>query len=164
MNRRRTTLPGFPLPPGVKLDKNGAQFSIFSRHALAVSLVLFGPGNGDSETIELDPRVNRTGDIWHIWVEGVSEGQEYGYRVHGPYEPRKGHRYNRNKLLLDPYARAVTGNFKWDLSDARGFDPESPQRTALRGPQKASSWIPSSTGTTGSSVRRFRTALYMNST
>jgi len=127
MNRRRTTLPGFPLPPGVKLDKNGAQFSIFSRHALAVSLVLFGPGNGDSEAIELDPRINRTGDIWHIWVEGVSEGQEYGYRVHGPYEPRKGHRYNRNKLLLDPYARAVTGNFKWDLSDARGFDPESPQ-------------------------------------
>lgn len=127
MNRQRITLPGFPLPLGVKPDKNGTQFSIFSRHAVSVSLVLFEPGNGSAETITLDPQINRTGDIWHIWVEGVGEGQLYGYRIDGPYEPKKGHRYNRNKLLLDPYARAVTGNFKWDLSDARGYDPDSPQ-------------------------------------
>ncbi len=126
MKNERLTLPGFPLPLGVKLDKNGAQFSIFSRHALTVSLVLFEQGNGPGEEIPLDPLRNRTGDIWHIWVEGIREGQAYGYRIDGPYEPHRGHRYNRNKLLLDPYARAVTGSFKWDLSDARGFDPGSP--------------------------------------
>jgi len=70
--------------------------------------------------------LNRTGDIWHIWVEGIQEGQLYGYRIDGPYEPSKGHRFNRFKLLLDPYAKAITGNFKWDLSDSRGFDPASP--------------------------------------
>ncbi len=126
MKDTRVTLPGFPLPLGVKLDKNGAHFSIFSRHALSVSLVLFEPGNGKSEELRLDPVRNRTGDIWHIWVEGIREGQAYGYRIDGAYEPSQGHRYNRNKLLLDPYARAVTGNFKWELSDARGFDPYSP--------------------------------------
>ncbi len=122
----RAVLPGYPLPLGVKLDRNGAQFSLFSRNATGVTLVLFSPDNGPLEDIAFDPRRNRTGDIWHIWVEGIREGQLYGYRVDGPYEPSRGHRFNRNKLLLDPYARSVSGNFKWNLSDARGFDTSSP--------------------------------------
>ncbi|TAL37223.1 MAG: glycogen debranching enzyme GlgX [Spirochaetes bacterium] len=122
----RVTLPGYPLPLGVKLDRNGAQFSLFSRNATAVSLVLFAADNGMTEEIAFDPLRNRTGDIWHIWAEGIREGQLYGYRIDGPYDPERGFRFNRNKLVLDPYARSVSGNFKWDLSDARGFDTAHP--------------------------------------
>jgi len=102
---------------------NGVQFAIFSRHASGVSLVLFDSEKADSDyiEIELDPARHRTGDIWHIWVEGIPEGQLYGYRVRGEYNPRAGHRFNENKLLLDPYAKAITGNFRWDLSRARGI-------------------------------------------
>ena len=64
--------------------------------------------------------------MWHADVEGIGAGACYLYRVDGPYEPEKGHRFNPNKLLLDPYVKAVTGNFTWNLADARGFDPESP--------------------------------------
>lgn len=126
----RVTLPGYPLPFGVKIDKNGAQFSIFSRHATSVTLVLFESTKIDCpyEEVRFDPEINKTGDIWHVWVEGVKEGQLYGYLIDGPYDVSKGHRYNKYKLLMDPYARAVTGNFKWDLSDARGYDPDSPDK------------------------------------
>ena len=71
--------------------------------------------------------MNKTGDIWHIEVEGVGPGAYYLYRVDGPYEPHKGHRFNPNKLLLDPYAKAVTGSFTWNLADARGYDVASPE-------------------------------------
>lgn len=122
------TLPGLPVPYGATLDEGGAQFAIFSRHATSVTLVLFESSSPESAFIEipLDPRDHKTGDIWHIRVEGVKEGQLYGYRIDGPYSPAEGHRYNRHKLILDPFARAVTGNFQWKLADARGFDPSSP--------------------------------------
>ncbi len=137
----RETAPGFPLPLGARLEGKGAQFSIFSRNAESVTLALFesdAPGE-TGEEIVLDPASNRTGDIWHIWVAGVREGQFYGYRIGGPYDPRQGHRFNRFKLLLDPYARAVTGKFKWDLSDARGYDPDSPLED-LSFSEKDSAW------------------------
>jgi isoamylase len=122
------TLRGSPLPFGAKLRKDGVNFSILSRNAKSVSLVLFNSPDQDSgfEEIKLDSNINKTGDIWHIHVDGVKAGQLYGYRIDGPYDPVNGFRFNRNKLLLDPYARAVTGNFQWDLSDARGYDPGSP--------------------------------------
>ncbi len=128
MPSTRITLPGYPLPLGATLEKNGAQFSIFSRNAGNVVLVLFEstePGS-PSEEVPFDPDINRTGDIWHIWIEGIREGQLYGYRLDGPFDPHNGHRFNRHKLVLDPYARSVSGNFQWDLSDARGFDTSSP--------------------------------------
>ncbi len=122
------TYPGNPLPLGARVTDRGTQFSVFSRDALSVALVLFKDDRRESEytEIELDPRLNKTGDIWHIWIEGIGHGQLYGYRVNGPYEPFRGHRFNRNKLLVDPHARAVTDNFKWDLQTARGYDPDSP--------------------------------------
>ncbi|MBN1496890.1 MAG: glycogen debranching protein GlgX [Spirochaetes bacterium] len=129
-NKLRTlkTLPGSPLPLGAHFTKNGVQFSIFSRHGTSVTLLLFESDDPDARYIEvpLDPDIHRTGDIWHILVEGIAEGQLYGYVIDGPYEPAGGHRYNRNKLLLDPYARAVTGNRRWDLTMAQGYDAESP--------------------------------------
>lgn len=129
MDTKRKTYPGYPIPLGVKLDRNGAQFSIFSRHAASVTLVLFASTKPDSpfEEIALDPKKNKTGDIWHIWIEGIREGQLYGYRIDGPYDPLNAQRFNKYKLLLDPYAKAVSGNFQWDLSDARGYDQNSPE-------------------------------------
>ncbi|MBN2040770.1 MAG: glycogen debranching protein GlgX [Spirochaetes bacterium] len=120
-------LRGCPFPLGAVLSRDGVNFSILSRTAEAVILVLFETADPDSRFTEIifDPEINKTGDIWHAWVRGLKKGQLYGYRMDGPYEPSKGLRFNKNKLLLDPYAKAVSGNFKWDLSDARGFDPES---------------------------------------
>ncbi|HPG52513.1 MAG TPA: glycogen debranching enzyme, partial [Spirochaetota bacterium] len=104
------TSPGYPLPLGASYTRDGIQFSIFSRHASAVTLLLFESDRADSafSGIRLDPAVNRTGDIWHILVEGLPERQIYAYKIDGPYAPEAGHRYNKNKLLLDPHARAIT--------------------------------------------------------
>ncbi len=123
------TSPGTPLPLGTTLSEHGVQFSVFSRHATAVVLQLFNSARGNdlSGEIILDPGLNKTGDIWHVFVEGIRAGQLYGYRADGPYRPREGLRFNKNKLLLDPYTRAVSGNFNWDLSDARSYDSNSPE-------------------------------------
>ena len=122
------TSPGYPLPLGASYTRDGIQFSIFSRHASAVTLLLFESDRADSafSGIRLDPAVNRTGDIWHILVEGLPERQIYAYKIDGPYAPEAGHRYNKNKLLLDPHARAITGVRTWDLTKALGYDPDSP--------------------------------------
>ena len=118
------------MPFGATPTPQGTQFAVFSRHATAVSLLLFDSPQDATPSHEfpLDPQLNRTGDVWHIRVDGVGPGSFYLYRVDGPYDPEKGHRFNRNKLLLDPYVKAVTGSFTWRLADARGFDPASPQR------------------------------------
>jgi len=122
-----TTSAGFPYPYGANVINNGVQFSIFTRNADAVTLVLFHSTEQDSAftEIELDPIVNKTGDIWHIWIERLGEGQVYGYRIDGEYNPDAGQRFNRNKLLIDPYSRALTGNYHWDLSKAWGVLPDS---------------------------------------
>ena len=122
------TSPGYPLPLGAGYTKDGIQFSIFSRHASAVTLVLFESDRADSAFTEIrfDPAINRTGDIWHILVEGLPERQIYAYKIDGPYAPELGHRFNKNKLLLDPHARAITGVRSWDLTKALGYDPGSP--------------------------------------
>lgn len=144
--QKRVTLPGYPLPLGVKLDRNGAQFSIFSRNATSVSLVIFDNANPDSDFTEytLDGILNRTGDIWHIWVEGISEGTLYGYRIDGPYEPSEGLRFNKNKLLLDPYARAISGNFIWDLTKGRAYDPQSQLKDQSFSTEDNSKFVPKS--------------------
>ena len=76
-----------------------------------------------------DPARHRTGDIWHVWLRGIPEGQLYGYRVEGPYQPEQGHRFNPHKLLLDPFARAIAGITDWDFAAARGYDSSSPLMT-----------------------------------
>jgi isoamylase len=125
---RLTVSPGKPLPMGAILVPGGVQFSVFSRHATEVQLLLYAqPQDADPMAeIRLSPRENRTGDIWHVQVSGIGAGTYYLYRAFGPYEPEEGHRFNPHKLLLDPYAKAVTGSFTWNLADARGFDPGSP--------------------------------------
>jgi len=103
---------GLPHPIGAVWDGKGVNFSLFSAHATKVELCLFDTsGKIETDRIELP---EYTDQIFHGWIEGVGPGDAYGYRVHGPYEPDAGHRFNPNKLLLDPYARAHTGELKWD--------------------------------------------------
>lgn len=111
------------MPLGATVDETGANFAIFSRHATRVWLVLFDrPEDGiPSHEFELDPAVHRTGDIWHIHLSNVGHGDLYLYRMDGPYRPEKGHRFNRYKPLLDPYARALTGGFRWDFSHSYAY-------------------------------------------
>jgi len=108
----------------VHLRNGGAQFSLFSRNAVKVFLLFFGSpaDNHPVATIKLNPNHYRTGDIWHVWVEGVKAGQYYAYRIEGPYRPRHGHRFNKHKVILDPYARALSSKPPWDFEAARGFD------------------------------------------
>ena len=112
---------------GTHEQGGGVNFVLFSRHAIRVRLELYEHPDDSSptRTIDLDPACHRTGDIWHVWVRGISAGQLYGYRINGPYHPEQGHRFNPCKLLLDPYARAITRVTKWDFSAARGYDSSS---------------------------------------
>src|SRR5688572_10028129 len=103
---------GLPHPRGATWDGRGVNFSLFSAHATKVELCLFDSrGEKELQRIELP---EFTDEIWHGYIEGIGPGTVYGYRVHGPYEPEQGHRFNPNKLLLDPYSREFVGNLKWD--------------------------------------------------
>jgi glycogen operon protein len=81
-----------------------------------------------ARAIDLDPARNRTGDVWHVWVKGIAPGQLYAYRVNGPYQPSEGHRFNFNRLLLDPFATAISPLPKWDFASARGYDQSDPRQ------------------------------------
>src|SRR5438132_94382 len=106
------TWPGTPYPLGATWDGEGVNFSIFSEHATAVELCLFDRPVDAAESHRLAMR-ERTDMIWHVYLPDVRPGQLYGYRVHGPYEPEKGHRFNPNKLLIDPYAKSLSGDVVW---------------------------------------------------
>jgi glycogen operon protein len=108
----RSVLPGRPFPQGAVWDGTGVNFSLYSEGAERVELCLFDSlASADCEKIELR---ERTAFSWHAYLPGVAPGQLYGYRVHGPYEPERGHRFNPAKLLVDPYATAVAGDVAWD--------------------------------------------------
>jgi isoamylase len=103
---------GLPYPIGAHWDGKGVNFSLFSAHATKVEVCLFDDqGETEIARIELP---EYTDQIFHGWIEGAGPGCAYGYRVHGPYAPEEGHRFNPNKLVLDPYARGHTGELKWD--------------------------------------------------
>jgi glycogen operon protein len=103
---------GLPFPLGAAWNGSGVNFALFSANATKVELCLFDEGGQrELERIELP---EYTDEIWHGYLPGLEPGAVYGYRVHGPYEPEAGHRFNPNKLLLDPYAKAHVGTLKWD--------------------------------------------------
>ncbi len=124
---------GVPLPLGTNESGGGVNFALFSRHASRVRLELFAhPEDAKpARLIDFDPARNRTGDVWHVWVANIHPGQLYAYRVDGPYEPDKGHRFNFNKLLLDPFATAITPLPNWDFNAARGYDPQETGQDGL---------------------------------
>ena len=102
--------PSAPYPLGAHWDGRGTHFAVFSEHASRVELCLFDPA-GRHETRLWMPEC--TDGIWHGYLANARPGQLYGYRADGPYDPKRGHRFNVHKLLLDPYARQLAGEFKW---------------------------------------------------
>src|ERR1700732_2746258 len=97
---------------GASWDGRGTNFALFSANAQKVELCLFdSQGRRELERIELP---ERNEDVWHGYLNDISPGQLYGYRVHGAYAPERGHRFNPNKLLLDPYARSHVGSLQWN--------------------------------------------------
>jgi glycogen operon protein len=103
---------GRPYPLGATWDGRGVNFAVFSRHATQAGLCLFADPEAKQET-QLIPLAARTDDVWHGYVRGLGPGQLYGYRVGGPDEPHNGHRFNPQKLLFDPYAKAVGRDLTW---------------------------------------------------
>jgi glycogen operon protein len=99
-------------------------FALYSRNATRVELHLFDRPE-DAVPAAVIPLDQRTRFVWHVHVSGIRAGQAYGFRVHGPYDPGKGHRFNPAKLLLDPYAKAVSGKYDWSRGRHLGYDPGS---------------------------------------
>jgi glycogen operon protein len=105
--------PGQPYPLGARWDGRGTNFALFSESAERVELCLFDAEGGEQRVVMRD----HTALVWHVYLPGIGPGQRYGYRVHGPYSPQSGHRFNPAKLLVDPYARAIEGDVSWDPAD-----------------------------------------------
>src|SRR5512147_1683092 len=110
MNDTLPVWPGKPYPLGAHYDGRGVNFSLFSENAAGVELCLFS-SSGEETRINVK---ECTHNNWHVYLPGIKPGQLYGYRVYGPYDPANGHRFNPNKLLIDPYARAIDNLIKWN--------------------------------------------------
>jgi isoamylase len=106
----RTLLPGRPYPLGATVSSKGTNFAIFSEGATCVDLCLFDPQGKQTDSI---PLRERTAFVWHGLIRDIMPGQLYGYRIDGPWEPERGHRFNPAKLLVDPYAEAISGQVDW---------------------------------------------------
>ncbi|MGH3116186.1 MAG: glycogen debranching protein GlgX [Gaiellales bacterium] len=134
--------PGAPSPLGATWDGEGTNFALFSEHATAVDLCLFaGPGDA-AESARIRLR-ERTDQIWHAYLPDVRPGQLYGYRVQGPYSPAEGHRFNPAKLLLDPYAKAVSGTIRWsDALSGYAIGAPEAERDLVPDPQDSAGGIP----------------------
>ena len=111
MPTRRRIWAGAPYPLGATWDGNGVNFALFSANAESVELCLFDAHGG--RELERIPLPEYTDEVWHGYLPDVRPGQLYGYRVHGPYDPLRGHRFNPHKLLIDPYAKLLSGTLSW---------------------------------------------------
>ncbi|MCY1043800.1 glycogen debranching protein GlgX [Corallococcus sp. bb12-1] len=120
--RRAEVLPGKPFPLGATYDGSGVNFAVFSEHAKKVEVCLFDPADPKKETRRF-PLLETTNHVWHGYMPDVPAGTLYGLRVHGPYEPKKGLRFNPHKLLVDPYAKALHGK----------VDPKAPFHAYVHG-------------------------------
>ncbi|HMO37333.1 MAG TPA: glycogen debranching protein GlgX, partial [Gemmatales bacterium] len=118
--------PGIPSPLGATYDGWGTNFALFSECATAVELCFFTQAS-DAQPWYTIPIRQHTHHVWHVYVPGIKPGQLYGYRVHGPYDPVRGHRCNPHKLLLDPYARAILGQPVYD-SRLYGYVEDHPEQ------------------------------------
>jgi isoamylase len=136
------THPGRPYPLGATWDGAGVNLAVFSDHATGVELCLFDPADPSRETHRI-PLLERTDQVWHVYLPEGRSGLLYGYRVDGPYEPAAGHRFNPRKLLLDPYAKAITGAIEW--SDAIfGYRVGDPEADLTRDDRDSAPFVPKS--------------------
>jgi len=135
-------LPGRPYPRGATWDGNGLNVSVFSENAEKIELLLYDSA-GEREPSRVLTIPYRTASSWHCYLPGIGPGQLYAYRVHGPYEPNEGHRFNSSKALIDPYAKALTGDVIWD--DALfGFTIGNPDADLSFDQRDSSPFIPKS--------------------
>ena len=128
LGRELRVLPGHPLPFGVTETRQGLNFAIFSKHATAMTLVLFGRRR-DAPVVELplDPDTNRTGHVWHVEVAALDRGTRYGWRAARVGGDAPAHRYDPAAVLIDPYATALSGGSRWGVAEPRdGETPPSP--------------------------------------
>jgi isoamylase len=137
MSRAYRIWPGKPSPLGATWDGTGVNFALYSAHATAVELCLFDSAYADKEVARL-PITERTNLVWHGYVPHLRPGQLYGYRIHGPYDPKAGHRFNPAKLVMDPYTRAIGRRMRWD-SAVFGFNIDAPDRMDER---DSAPWAP----------------------
>ncbi|WP_128544619.1 glycogen debranching protein GlgX [Larkinella soli] len=136
--------PGKPYPLGATWDGAGVNFALFSEHATGVILCLFDAENPGTETLQI-PLLEQTEHVWHIYLEDLKPGQLYGYRVEGPYAPAQGLQFNPNKLLLDPYAKAISGPFIAHNSQL-SYDPlnQDEDRFLVPDPEDSAPHVPKS--------------------
>ena len=134
--------PGAPQPLGATWDGEGVNFALFSAHATAIELCLFDNVDGARETARV-PLVEREQGVWHAYLPDARPGQRYGYRVHGPYDPEHGHRFNPAKLLVDPYARALSNPGRFEPS-LFGYDADAPEGDATPSPTDSAATAPKS--------------------
>ncbi len=104
--------PGKPYPLGASFDGGGVNFALYAENAEGVDLCLFQTPESETESVKIRMKEN-SHHVWHAYVPDLLPGQLYGYRVFGPYDPGRGHRFNPHKLLLDPYAKAISGTIQW---------------------------------------------------
>jgi isoamylase len=108
-----TVYPGSPYPLGAVWDGTGVNFALYADNATGVDLCLFNNIEDEAESVTIRMS-ERSHHIWHVYLPDLHPGQLYGYRVHGPYDPENGHRFNPSKLLIDPYAKAISGRIDWN--------------------------------------------------
>jgi isoamylase len=133
--------PGRPYPLGATNDDEGTNFAVYAREADAIDLCLFDRDDPSREVRRV--RLSeKSGHVWHAYLPGVGAGTPYGYRAHGPYEPEAGLRFNGAKLLVDPYARAISGE----------VDLEGPTTATAPRPSRDPSWW--GTTSTGAAIGR----------
>lgn len=132
-------LPGRPAPLGAHLTDGGVNFAVYSSAAEAVEVCLFDDSGTEIRRVGLR---ERSGDVWHGLIPGLAAGQHYGYRIHGRYAPHHGHRFNENKLLIDPYARRISGEFEW-RPEIFGYTPEE-GHAWQKDSRDSAPWVPRS--------------------
>lgn len=141
MNKDIKVLNGSPYPLGAVCDEKGVNFALFSANAEKVELCLFDESG--AKELQRFPILENDNNIWHIYLEGVKAGQLYGYRVYGPYEPLKGKRFNPNKLLMDPYAKKLSGEIIWHKA-LFGYDTESADKDLSFSTLDSAPYVPKS--------------------
>ncbi|WP_207493245.1 glycogen debranching protein GlgX [Aridibaculum aurantiacum] len=138
----KPSFPGSPFPLGATWDGKGTNFAIYSEHATGIDLCLFD-SNDSGEATDVIKVSEQSHYVWHVYVPGIQPGQLYGYRVHGPFDPANGHRFNPNKLLIDPYAKAISGTINWHDS-LFGYEVGHPDEDLSFSTSDSAPYIPKS--------------------
>lgn len=126
------TSPGESYPLGATVTHDGVNFCLFSQRATGIELLLFDRFDdpGPVQVVHLHPHLNKTFHYWHVFVEGIGGGQIYAYRVDGPYDPARGDRFNRRKVLIDPYSKGVVYGRNWSRQSA--CSPDDNGQSAMK--------------------------------